>query len=164
MPTRRSRRCRAGMASTGDMHERDLVFLRRVEGVDRLSGGAEQHLAALLFEIGLCLRGKPDIALLAGADDEQITPFLEDGPGLRFRDDVRRSILLLGQFFLALGDLAIQSDLHVVVVGRAVDGDTAEFGAIDMHGSPPFLPLARPGDRLIGRGAYGLSEEEGFFL
>jgi len=130
-------------ASTRDMNESDLVFLRLIEGFNRLLCGVEQHFAAFLVEIDLCLRGEPDIALLAGADDEQIAAFFKNGLCFCFGDDVRCSVLLLGQFFLAFGYLSIQPDLNIIIIGFTADGNTAKLTVIDVHSPSPLLTILR---------------------
>ena len=46
----------AARRSACDMHQRDLMLRRLVEGPDGLLCGLQQHFASLLLEVRLCLR------------------------------------------------------------------------------------------------------------
>jgi hypothetical protein len=73
------------------------------------------------------------IPLLTGADNQQITSILEDGLGLRFRYDVRCSILFFGKLLLTFFHFAGKMDDHVVFIGFSIDRDASEFGSLDRH-------------------------------
>jgi len=60
------------------MKKPDLFCMRPVERINRLGGGLQQHLAALLREISLGFRRQMHIAHLARAKNELLASPLED--------------------------------------------------------------------------------------
>ena len=51
---------------------------------------------------------------------------------------MRGAVILLGESLLALDHLTREADDDVVLVGDAVDGDSAKVRTIDFHGDTPF--------------------------
>src|SRR5262245_47503300 len=79
----------ASPVSAGHVKEPDSLCMRPVERTNRLRGGLQQNLAALLREISLGFRREMHIAHLARAENELLASPLEDELRFVFREHVR---------------------------------------------------------------------------
>src|SRR5262249_17295533 len=131
----------------GHVKKPDLLCMRPVERTNRLGGGLQQNLAALLCEISLGFRREMHIAHLARAENELLASALEDELRFVFREHVRGAVVLLRQLFLPLHHLAREANDHVVLIGLSVDRDGSECGPFDLHGL-----ILVPGLRCYGDG------------
>jgi hypothetical protein len=120
--------------SAGHVKKPDLLCMRPVERTDRLGGGLQQNLAALLREISRGFRREMHIAHLARAENELLASPLEDELRFIFREHVRGAVVLLRQLLLPLHHLPRKANDHIVLIGLSVDRDGAECGAFDLHG------------------------------
>src|SRR5262249_4834191 len=111
--------------------------MRPVERTNRLKGGLQQNLAALLREISLGFRREMHIAHLAQAENELLASPLEDELRFVFREHVRGAVVFLSQLLLPLHHLPGEANDHVVLIGLSVDRDGSECGAFDLHGRYP---------------------------
>jgi hypothetical protein len=60
--------------SAGYVEKPNLLCMRPIEQIDRIGRRLQQHLAALLGEIGFSFRRQVDITLLARAENYLLTP------------------------------------------------------------------------------------------
>src|SRR4029453_13764236 len=96
--------------SAGHVKKPDLLCMRPVERMDRLGGGLQLYLAALLREIRLSFRRQMHIAHLARAENELLASLLEDELRFVLREDMRGAVVLLRQLLLPLHYLAGKAD------------------------------------------------------
>src|SRR5216683_578325 len=74
------------------------------------------------------------IAHLARAENEPLASVLEDELRFILREEMRGAIVLLRQLLLPLHPFAGEANDHVVLIGFSVNRDSAECGALDLHG------------------------------
>src|SRR5262245_59934849 len=74
------------------------------------------------------------VAYLARAENELLASLLGDKVRFVLREDMRGAIVLLRQFLLPLHHFAGQANDHVVLIGRSVNRDGPECGAVNFHG------------------------------
>src|SRR6516165_9459926 len=137
--------------------------MRPVERTNRLGGGLQQNLAALLCEISFGFRREMHIAHLARAENELLASALEDELRFVFREHVRGAVVLLRQLFLPLHHLAREANDHVVLIGLSVDRDGSECGPFDLHGLilVPGLRTRLSSAQDLGRGQRTTVGQEG---
>src|SRR6266849_10631853 len=131
------------VASTGDVEQANDRARAFVPGFDRPGSREQIDLALFATEIVGRLLGERDIVVLPRADDEPSRSFFIDLPGFCQRQDVRRAIDGLGQFFLAFFHLAAKTNEYVMLDDRSFDGDRAKGSLINVRFHLPSPQFAR---------------------
>src|SRR5262249_5572860 len=118
--------------SAGHVKKPDLLGMRPVEHLDRLGGGLQYYLAALLREIT-----SGDRCTLPIWPEPRMScshPLSKTNFASSLSEHVRGAVVLLRQLLLPLSLPARGANDHVVLIGLSVDRDGSECGPFDLHG------------------------------